>query len=81
MFLLESERKGVEPGRASDQTTSTITPQHDEQFGSIAVGKIGMYLAEHCTKSDEYAKDETGGYYNNVLAVVLCRVELSSGVD
>eukprot|EP00930_Biecheleria_cincta_P037796 TRINITY_DN25974_c0_g1_i1.p1 TRINITY_DN25974_c0_g1~~TRINITY_DN25974_c0_g1_i1.p1 ORF type:complete len:789 (+),score=72.08 TRINITY_DN25974_c0_g1_i1:113-2479(+) len=42
--------------------------------GGNMYGK-GIYLAESCTKADEYAKDdETGGYYNGVFALVLCRV-------
>eukprot|EP00930_Biecheleria_cincta_P027321 TRINITY_DN19198_c0_g2_i2.p1 TRINITY_DN19198_c0_g2~~TRINITY_DN19198_c0_g2_i2.p1 ORF type:complete len:911 (-),score=114.29 TRINITY_DN19198_c0_g2_i2:7-2739(-) len=35
----------------------------------------GIYLAESCTKSDEYAKcDNPGGYYDDVFAMLLCRV-------
>lgn len=34
----------------------------------------GIYLAESITKADEYAKDEPGGYYSNVFAVLVCRV-------
>lgn len=34
----------------------------------------GAYLAEHCTKADEYAVDEPGGYYEGVYALLLCRV-------
>jgi hypothetical protein len=34
----------------------------------------GVYLAESCTKADEYAKDEPGGYYEDVFAILLCRV-------
>jgi hypothetical protein len=34
----------------------------------------GAYLAESCTKADEYARDEPGGYYEGVFAVLLCRV-------
>lgn len=33
----------------------------------------GCYLGENCTKADEYASDEPGGYYNGVYAMVLCR--------
>lgn len=42
--------------------------------GGNMYGK-GIYLAESCTKADEYARDEEmGGYYNGVYALVLCRV-------
>jgi hypothetical protein len=34
----------------------------------------GVYLAESSTKADEYARDEPGGYYEGVFAMVLCRV-------
>ncbi|CAK0819450.1 unnamed protein product, partial [Prorocentrum cordatum] len=34
----------------------------------------GVYLAESCTKADEYARDEPGGYYEGVFAMLLCRV-------
>jgi len=33
----------------------------------------GAYLTEHCTKADEYAKDEQGGYYDGIYAMLLCR--------
>jgi hypothetical protein len=33
----------------------------------------GLYLAESCTKADEYAKDEPG-YYKGMFALLLCRV-------
>ncbi|CAE7215636.1 Tnks [Symbiodinium natans] len=35
---------------------------------------LGAYFAEHCTKADEYASDEPGGYYDEVYALLLCRV-------
>eukprot|EP00913_Durusdinium_trenchii_P003581 g3313.t1 len=34
----------------------------------------GCYLAENCTKADEYARDEPHGYYEGVFALLLCRV-------
>lgn len=34
----------------------------------------GIYFAESCTKADEYAKDEQGGHYDGVHALLLCRV-------
>jgi len=34
----------------------------------------GAYLAESSTKADEYARDEPGGYYDGIRALVLCRV-------
>jgi hypothetical protein len=34
----------------------------------------GAYFAESSTKADEYAKDEPGGYYEGVFALLLCRV-------
>lgn len=34
----------------------------------------GAYMAESSTKADEYAKDEPGGYYEGVYALLLCRV-------
>ncbi|CAE7286660.1 Tnks, partial [Symbiodinium pilosum] len=34
----------------------------------------GCYLAENCTKADEYARDEPHGYYEGVYALLLCRV-------
>lgn len=33
----------------------------------------GAYLAESCTKADEYSKDETGGYYDGIYALLLVR--------
>lgn len=36
----------------------------------------GCYLAENCTKADEYARDEPHGYYEGVFALLLCRVVL-----
>jgi len=36
----------------------------------------GCYLAENCTKADEYAKDEPHGYYEGVFALLLCRVSM-----
>ncbi|CAK9116018.1 unnamed protein product [Durusdinium trenchii] len=33
-----------------------------------------LYFSESATKADEYAKDEPGGHYNNVRALLLCRV-------
>ncbi|CAE7488322.1 Tnks [Symbiodinium pilosum] len=35
---------------------------------------LGAYFAEHCTKADEYASDEPGGYYDGVFSLLLCRV-------
>lgn len=34
----------------------------------------GAYLAESCTKADEYSYDEPGGYYDGIFAMILCRV-------
>jgi hypothetical protein len=34
----------------------------------------GAYLAESCTKADEYSKDEQGGYYEGIFALLLVRV-------
>eukprot|EP00928_Gymnodinium_smaydae_P033462 TRINITY_DN23969_c0_g2_i1.p1 TRINITY_DN23969_c0_g2~~TRINITY_DN23969_c0_g2_i1.p1 ORF type:complete len:570 (-),score=73.74 TRINITY_DN23969_c0_g2_i1:196-1788(-) len=34
----------------------------------------GAYLAESCTKADEYAVDEADGCYEGVFAFLLCRV-------
>mmetsp|Transcript_69399 Transcript_69399/g.137209 ORF Transcript_69399/g.137209 Transcript_69399/m.137209 type:complete len:717 (-) Transcript_69399:122-2272(-) len=34
----------------------------------------GIYLAENSTKADEYAKDDPGGFYDGVFAMLLCRV-------
>merc|ERR1712224_1165758 len=36
----------------------------------------GVYLAESSTKCDEYAKDDPGGYYEGIRAIVLCRVAM-----
>ncbi|CAK8985340.1 Protein mono-ADP-ribosyltransferase TIPARP (ADP-ribosyltransferase diphtheria toxin-like 14) (ARTD14) (TCDD-inducible poly [ADP-ribose] polymerase) [Durusdinium trenchii] len=36
----------------------------------------GAYLGESITKADEYAKDEPGGYYEGVFAVLVCRVTM-----
>jgi hypothetical protein len=36
----------------------------------------GAYLAESSTKADEYARDEPGGYYDGVFALLLCRVSM-----
>ena len=35
---------------------------------------MGTYLAECCTKADEYARDEPSGSYQGVYAMVLSRV-------
>eukprot|EP00439_Symbiodinium_sp_Y106_P075316 s2375_g14.t2 len=34
----------------------------------------GLYFAENSTKADEYARDEPHGFYQDVFAVLLCRV-------
>lgn len=34
----------------------------------------GAYMAESSTKADEYARDEPGGYYDGIFAMLLCRV-------
>ncbi|CAE7227798.1 TIPARP [Symbiodinium natans] len=34
----------------------------------------GAYLGESISKADEYAKDEPGGFYDGVFAVLVCRV-------
>jgi hypothetical protein len=34
----------------------------------------GAYFAESCTKADEYAFDEPGGFYDGIRALILCRV-------
>lgn len=36
----------------------------------------GGYLAESITKADEYSKDEPGGYYAGVFAMLVCRVAM-----
>merc|ERR1712187_392375 len=36
----------------------------------------GVYMAESVTKADEYAKDEPGGKYAGVFAVVVSRVTM-----
>lgn len=47
------------------------------EFAGTNVGTMygqGIYFAESCTKADEYATDEPGGYYHGVYAMLLCRV-------
>ncbi|CAE7364374.1 tank-1 [Symbiodinium natans] len=34
----------------------------------------GFYFCESCTKADEYAEDEPGGYYKGMRALLLCRI-------
>ncbi|CAE7370141.1 Tnks [Symbiodinium natans] len=34
----------------------------------------GFYFCESCTKADEYARDEPGGYYDGIRALLLCRI-------
>ncbi|CAE7634226.1 Parp12 [Symbiodinium pilosum] len=34
----------------------------------------GIYFAENSTKADEYARDEPHGFYQDVFALLLCRV-------
>jgi len=34
----------------------------------------GLYFTESSTKADEYAKDEPGGHYDGIRALLLCRV-------
>lgn len=34
----------------------------------------GGYFCECCSKADEYARDEPGGYYEGVFAMLLCRI-------
>lgn len=36
----------------------------------------GVYLTENSTKADEYAKDDPGGFYDGIFAMLLCRVSL-----
>jgi len=36
----------------------------------------GVYLAESSTKADEYARDDVGGEYDGLYAVLVCRVLL-----
>mmetsp|Transcript_53912 Transcript_53912/g.128407 ORF Transcript_53912/g.128407 Transcript_53912/m.128407 type:complete len:891 (+) Transcript_53912:55-2727(+) len=36
----------------------------------------GVYLAESSTKADEYARDDVGGEYDGLYAVLVCRVVL-----
>eukprot|EP00931_Biecheleriopsis_adriatica_P045287 TRINITY_DN25958_c0_g1_i1.p1 TRINITY_DN25958_c0_g1~~TRINITY_DN25958_c0_g1_i1.p1 ORF type:complete len:623 (+),score=115.21 TRINITY_DN25958_c0_g1_i1:32-1900(+) len=36
----------------------------------------GAYFAECCSKSDEYAKDDSKGIYKNLYCLLLCRVVL-----
>jgi len=36
----------------------------------------GVYMAESCTKADEYATDDPRGFYEGVYAMVLCRVTM-----
>eukprot|EP00930_Biecheleria_cincta_P059731 TRINITY_DN45458_c0_g1_i1.p1 TRINITY_DN45458_c0_g1~~TRINITY_DN45458_c0_g1_i1.p1 ORF type:complete len:681 (-),score=84.24 TRINITY_DN45458_c0_g1_i1:363-2405(-) len=36
----------------------------------------GAYLGESISKADEYARDEPGGYYDGVFAVLVCRVTM-----
>lgn len=43
-------------------------------FAARMMYGAGAYLAEHSTKADEYAHDEPGGYYEDVYALLLCRV-------
>jgi len=33
----------------------------------------GIYLAECCSKSDEYARDDSGGTYPGLMAMLVCR--------
>jgi len=35
---------------------------------------LGAYFAEACTKADEYAHDEPGGYYEEIFPLLLCRI-------
>eukprot|EP00913_Durusdinium_trenchii_P003169 g2930.t1 len=46
---------------------------HGAHVRSTMYGKA-LYFSESATKADEYAKDEPGGHYNNVRALLLCRV-------
>ena len=43
-------------------------------IGAKAMYGPGAYFAESCTKADEYAFDEPGGYYDGIRAMLLCRV-------
>eukprot|EP00933_Yihiella_yeosuensis_P033814 TRINITY_DN27448_c0_g1_i1.p1 TRINITY_DN27448_c0_g1~~TRINITY_DN27448_c0_g1_i1.p1 ORF type:complete len:984 (-),score=175.77 TRINITY_DN27448_c0_g1_i1:70-3021(-) len=50
-------------------------------FAGAAVGTMfgpGVYMAESSSKSDEYARDETGGTYEGLFAVLVCRVIVGS---
>jgi hypothetical protein len=49
----------------------------DLSFAGTGAGTMygkGLYFAESCTKADEYAKDEDGGHYDGIHALLLCRV-------
>ncbi|CAE8621993.1 unnamed protein product [Polarella glacialis] len=63
--------------------TGLAIAQHDfnlEFAGSGAGGMLGsgIYFAESCTKADEYATDEPGGYYEGIFGMLLCRVTMGS---
>lgn len=38
----------------------------------------GCYLGENCTKADEYASDDPGGYYDGMYAMVVCRTMMGN---
>eukprot|EP00931_Biecheleriopsis_adriatica_P116494 TRINITY_DN92132_c0_g1_i1.p1 TRINITY_DN92132_c0_g1~~TRINITY_DN92132_c0_g1_i1.p1 ORF type:complete len:924 (-),score=158.27 TRINITY_DN92132_c0_g1_i1:133-2904(-) len=61
---------------------SILSTSFKVDFAGAAVGTMfgpGVYMAESSSKSDEYARDEsTGGAYDGLYAVLLCRVVLGS---
>ncbi|CAE7362126.1 Tnks [Symbiodinium pilosum] len=61
---------------------SILSTSFKVDFAGAAVGTMfgpGVYLAESSSKSDEYARDEnTGGAYDGLFAVLLCRVVVGS---
>lgn len=61
---------------------SILSTSFKVDFAGAAVGTMfgpGVYLAESSAKSDEYARDEnTGGAYDGLFAVLLCRVVVGS---
>lgn len=49
------------------------------KYAGTAAGSMygdGVYLAECCSKSDEYAKDDTDGLYKGQYCLLLCRAVL-----
>merc|ERR1719316_2577589 len=69
---------GTNPSSAMGILKSGFVLNHAGKATGTMFG-YGIYLAECVSKSDEYARDDNGGTYPGLMAILMCRSLIGNG--